>query len=165
MVDERVKELTKKQERDNLRSKISSQINEAITNHIPSPSAVRLRDKDDPHDDAYPEGENDAKRQKTFEHGTFVFGELSSSQDYKSEPRPSMLGNQEQFGDFDFWTDFTDYDELPTEKVSQELVNEMSQTIDEAKLRKNPLAKIFYINKQRAPENPKEGFYSNSNIV
>nr|GEW93554.1 hypothetical protein [Tanacetum cinerariifolium] len=71
------------QERDNLRSEISSQINEAITNYIPSPSAVRLRDKDDPHDDAYPEGENDAKRQKTFEHGTFVFGELSSSQDYK----------------------------------------------------------------------------------
>ncbi|GKG62856.1 hypothetical protein Tco_0636587, partial [Tanacetum coccineum] len=29
-----------------------------------------------------------------------------------------------------------DDDELPTEKVSQELVDEMSQTVDEAKLRK-----------------------------
>ncbi|GKF19377.1 hypothetical protein Tco_0068015, partial [Tanacetum coccineum] len=152
-------------------------------------------------------------------------------------------------------------DELPTEKVSQELVNEMSQIVDEAKLRKvesrkeilvsphpqkptpvvqschrdpkapalslvnqdllylkkgssglkkimmslhkfpaviflddnieertsrwvdkcvkkfnpyarynvehwkNPHAKIFYINKQRAPEKPKEKAYSNSKIV
>nr|GEV91717.1 UBN2 domain-containing protein [Tanacetum cinerariifolium] len=31
----------------------------------------------------------------------------------------------------------TDDDELPTEKVSQELVEEMSETVDEAKLRKN----------------------------
>nr|GEV24556.1 hypothetical protein [Tanacetum cinerariifolium] len=34
--------------------------------------AVRPRDQDDPHDDAHLEGENDAKRQKTSEHGTFV---------------------------------------------------------------------------------------------
>nr|GEU95991.1 putative ribonuclease H-like domain-containing protein [Tanacetum cinerariifolium] len=70
---------------------------------------------DDPHDDAHPEGKNDAKRQKTSEHATYVFGESSSSQDNESEP---------------------DDDELPTEKVSQELMNEMSQTVDEAKLRK-----------------------------
>nr|GEV36801.1 hypothetical protein [Tanacetum cinerariifolium] len=89
MVDDRVKELTKTQvpqERENLWAKISSQINNAITNHIPSqddlpiwlalkykferlhvsdtlcrPSAVRPRDQDNPHDDAHPEGENDAK--------------------------------------------------------------------------------------------------------
>ncbi|GJS76364.1 hypothetical protein Tco_0726245 [Tanacetum coccineum] len=67
--------------------------------------AIRLRDQDDPHDDAYPEGEN---------------------------------SNQEQLDDFDFWMDTyaKDDDELPTEKVSQELVEEMSQTVDEAKLRK-----------------------------
>ncbi|GJR69642.1 retrovirus-related pol polyprotein from transposon TNT 1-94 [Tanacetum coccineum] len=46
--------------------------------------------------------------------------------------------NQEQLDDFDFWTDSyaTDDDELSTEKVSQELVEEISQTVDEAKLRK-----------------------------
>ncbi|GJR06829.1 hypothetical protein Tco_0529813 [Tanacetum coccineum] len=33
-------------------------------------SDIPLRDQDDPHDDAHPEGENNAKRQKTFEHGT-----------------------------------------------------------------------------------------------
>ncbi|GJX50721.1 hypothetical protein Tco_0277566 [Tanacetum coccineum] len=178
------------QDRDNLRAEISLQINNAITNHIPSqvdssvrnymsshilhvhPTqasssfvhvqqyqlyltmkdnpqlqhddlpiwlalkikfeglqasntpcrtfAIRLGDQDDPHDDAHPEGENSAKRQKTSEHGTYVFGESSSSQVNESEPCPST----------------SDDDELPTEKVSQELVEEMSQTVDEAKLRK-----------------------------
>ncbi|GJZ95809.1 hypothetical protein Tco_0668143 [Tanacetum coccineum] len=66
----------------------------------PQPSVVLLRDQDDPHDDAHPEGQNSIKRQIT------------------SEQKPL----------YD--------DEIPTEKVSQELVNEMSQTVDEAKLRK-----------------------------
>ncbi|GJR26908.1 hypothetical protein Tco_1103140 [Tanacetum coccineum] len=70
---------------------------------------------DDPHDDAHPGGENSAKRQKTSEHGTFVFGESSSGQDYESKP---------------------DDDVVPNEKASQELVDEISQTVDEAKLRK-----------------------------
>ncbi|GJX43458.1 hypothetical protein Tco_0260134 [Tanacetum coccineum] len=102
------------------------------------PSAIRPRDQYDPHDDAHPKGENSAKRQKTHENGTFVFGESSSGQDYESEPGPSMSGNQEQSNEFDFWTDsyVTDDDELPTEKVSQELVDEITQTVDEAKLRK-----------------------------
>ncbi|GKA24753.1 hypothetical protein Tco_0710786 [Tanacetum coccineum] len=148
MVDDRVKELTKthvpvyvaqglimerqqsqadvakmiadaiQQECENLRAKISSQINNAIYNHIPS--------------------QNSAKRQKTSEHGTYVFGESLSGQDNESEPGPSTSGNQEQLDDFDFWTDSyaIDDDELPFEKVSQELVEEMSQTVDEAKLHK-----------------------------
>ncbi|GJX42995.1 hypothetical protein Tco_0259671 [Tanacetum coccineum] len=196
------------QERENLRSEISSQINDAISNHIPlqvdssirnymsghifhvnppqatptsvqeqqqqlyltmrdnpqllqdnlpiwlalkykfkrlhvattpyRPSSIHPRDQDDPHDDAHPEGENGAKKQKTSEHGTFVFGESSSGQDSESEQGPSTSGNQEQLDDFDFWTDYyaTDDDEIPTEKVSQELVDEMSHTVDEAKLRK-----------------------------
>ncbi|GKE59784.1 hypothetical protein Tco_1510151 [Tanacetum coccineum] len=101
-------------------------------------SAIRPRDQDDPHDDAYLEGENSAKRQKTSEHGTYVFGESSSSQVKESELGPSTSGNQEKLDDFDFWTDtyVTDDDELPTKKVSQELMEEMSQTVDEAKLRK-----------------------------
>ncbi|GJZ22549.1 hypothetical protein Tco_0559588 [Tanacetum coccineum] len=101
-------------------------------------SAIRPRDQDDPHDDAYPEGENNAKRQKTSEHGTYVFRESSSGQANESELGPSTSGNQEQLDDFDFWTDTyaTDDDELPAEKVSQELVEEMSQIVYEAKLRK-----------------------------
>ncbi|GJY05043.1 hypothetical protein Tco_0370983 [Tanacetum coccineum] len=102
------------------------------------PSVIRPRDQDDPHDDAHPEGDNSAKRQKTSEHETFVFEESSSGQDYESEPGPSTSGNQEQSDDFNFWSNSyaTDDDVLPNEKVSQELVDEISRTIDEAKLRK-----------------------------
>ncbi|GJR60545.1 hypothetical protein Tco_1502707, partial [Tanacetum coccineum] len=42
------------------------------------PSTVRLRDQEDPHDDAYPEGENSAKRQNTSEYEAYVSGESSS---------------------------------------------------------------------------------------
>ncbi|GJS96986.1 hypothetical protein Tco_0803954 [Tanacetum coccineum] len=98
------------------------------------PFAVRPRDQDDPHDDAHPEGENSAKRQNTSDHGTFVFGESSFGQDYESEPGPSTSGNQDQSNDFDFWTNsYATDDVLLDEKVSQELVDEMSQTVDEAK--------------------------------
>ncbi|GKB42251.1 hypothetical protein Tco_0887193 [Tanacetum coccineum] len=55
--------------------------------------------------------ENSAKRQKTSEHGTFVFGESSSGQDNESEPDRST-------------------------SMSHELLDEMSQTIDETRLRK-----------------------------
>nr|GEU33657.1 hypothetical protein [Tanacetum cinerariifolium] len=37
-------------------------------------------------------GENDAKRQKTFDHGTYAFRESSSGQDNESEPGLSMSG-------------------------------------------------------------------------
>ncbi|GJT05973.1 hypothetical protein Tco_0840435 [Tanacetum coccineum] len=195
------------QERKNLRSEITSQINDAISNHIPSqvdssvgnymsghilhvrptqatptsvyeqqqlyltmrdnpqlqqddlsiwlafkykferlhvattpcrPSAVRPRDQDDPHDDAHLEGENSAKRKKTSEHRTFVFEESSSGQDFESEQCPSTSGNQEQLDDYDFWTDsYATYDdEIPNEKLSQELVDEMSHTVNEEKLGK-----------------------------
>nr|GEU83482.1 hypothetical protein [Tanacetum cinerariifolium] len=55
-----------------------------------------------------------------------------------SEQGPLMPGNQEQLDDYDFWTNSyaTDDDEIPNEKVSQELGEEMSHTVDEAKLHK-----------------------------
>ncbi|GJT43870.1 hypothetical protein Tco_0952585 [Tanacetum coccineum] len=147
------------QERGNIQAEISLQIQKAIDNQIPSqvdtsvrsymsghilhvhpvqsqtqsvpeqqyqlylsmkndpqPSAVRPRDQDDPHDDAHPEGENSAKRQKTSEYEA----------------------NQEQEDDYDFWTDSyaSDDDELPSEQVSQDIMEEISLTIDEAKLKK-----------------------------
>ncbi|GKC91337.1 hypothetical protein Tco_1151986 [Tanacetum coccineum] len=162
----------------NLRSEISTQVNDAIANHIPStqeqqyqlyltmkddprlqkddvsiwlalkikferlqvattsciPSVFCLRDQEDPHDDAHPKGENSAKRQNTSEYGTFEIGGSSSGQDYKSEPGPSKSCNQGQSEDFDYWTDSyaIDDDVLPNEKASQDLVNEISQTVDEA---------------------------------
>ncbi|GJX44496.1 hypothetical protein Tco_0261172 [Tanacetum coccineum] len=85
------------------------------------PSAVHPRDQDDPHDDAHPDGENSAKRQKTSEHGTFMFGESSYGQDFESDQGPLTLGNQEELDDFDFWTDSyaTEDDEIPYKKESR----------------------------------------------
>ncbi|GJT09707.1 hypothetical protein Tco_0856749, partial [Tanacetum coccineum] len=78
-------------------------------------SAVRPRDQDDPHDDAHPEGENSAKRQKTSEYEAYVSGESSSGQ-FNEEER--------------------DDDEIPMKQVSQDIMEEVSLTIDEAKLKK-----------------------------
>ncbi|GKB69405.1 hypothetical protein Tco_0930817, partial [Tanacetum coccineum] len=101
-------------------------------------SAVRTRDQDDPHDDAHPEGENSAKRQKTSEYEAYVSRESSSGQVNVEEPGPSTSGNQEQDDEFDFWTDSyaSDDDEIPTKQVTQDIMEEISLTIDEAKLKK-----------------------------
>ncbi|GJU11078.1 hypothetical protein Tco_1133474 [Tanacetum coccineum] len=74
------------------------------------PSAVRTRDQDDPYDDAHLEGGNS----------------------------PSTSGNQEQDDEFDFWTESyaSDNDEIPTKQVSQDIMEEISLTTDEPKLKK-----------------------------
>ncbi|GJS56117.1 hypothetical protein Tco_0629479 [Tanacetum coccineum] len=102
------------------------------------PFAIRPRDQDDPHDDAHPEGENRTKRQKTFEYEAYVSGESSSGQVNENEQGPSTLGNQEQEDDYDFWTESyaSDDDEIPTKQMSQDIMEEVSLTIDEAKLKK-----------------------------
>nr|GFD23768.1 hypothetical protein [Tanacetum cinerariifolium] len=51
--------------------------------------AIRPRDQDDPHDDAHPEGENSAKRQKTSKYKAYVSGESSSRHDNVHEQGPS----------------------------------------------------------------------------
>ncbi|GKB05673.1 retrovirus-related pol polyprotein from transposon TNT 1-94, partial [Tanacetum coccineum] len=78
-------------------------------------SAVHLRDQYDPHDDAHPEEENSAKWQKTSEYEAYVSGESSSGQ----------VNENEQ-----------DDDEIPTKQMSQDIMKEVSLTIDEAKLKK-----------------------------
>ncbi|GJX18151.1 hypothetical protein Tco_0218983 [Tanacetum coccineum] len=126
-IEDIMMETLPKLECQNLRLEIFPQVNDAIANNIASqltmkddpmlqkydvsiclalkikykrlqvattpcrPFAIHPRDQDDPHDDAYPEGDNNSYA--------------------------------------------IDDDVLPNEKVSQELVDEISQTIDEAKLR------------------------------
>ncbi|GJT34081.1 hypothetical protein Tco_0924500 [Tanacetum coccineum] len=75
------------------------------------PFVVRPRDQDDPHDDAHPEGEKSAKRHKTL------------------SMEPLCLENRHLVKTLKV-------NQIPIEKVSQELVDEMSHTVDEAKLRK-----------------------------
>ncbi|GJY76426.1 hypothetical protein Tco_0481542 [Tanacetum coccineum] len=86
-----------------------------LTKFLRRPSVVRPRDQDDPHDDTHSEGKNSAKRPKTSEHGIIKLRGSSSGLVYESEPDDDVILN---------------------EKVSQELVDEMSQTVNEAKLRK-----------------------------
>ncbi|GJU47247.1 hypothetical protein Tco_1204513, partial [Tanacetum coccineum] len=149
------------QERGRMQAHISSQIQNAINNTIPSlvdasmkfekiqvshtacrPSAIRLRDQDDPHDDAYPEGDNNEKRQKTSEYEAYVSRESSSGQVNVEETGPSTSGNQEQDDEFEFWTDSyaSDDDEIPTKQVSQDIMEEISLTIDEANCQRDPEA-------------------------
>ncbi|GKE97029.1 hypothetical protein Tco_1581884, partial [Tanacetum coccineum] len=101
-------------------------------------SAISIRDQDDPHDDAHLEGENSAKRKKTSEYEAYVFRESSSRQVNVEEPGPSTLGIQEQDDEFDFWTHSyaSDDDEIPTKQVTQDIMEEISLTINEAKLKK-----------------------------
>nr|GEY10873.1 hypothetical protein [Tanacetum cinerariifolium] len=229
MVDDRIKEHTKKQlplyvaegliiereksqmdvakmiadaiqqERKNLRSKISSQINDAISNHIPSykfkrlhvdttpcrPYVVRLRDQDDPYDDAYPEWENSAKRQKTSEHRTFKIPHAKifyiKKQKEPAKPKEVVYSNLKivqiikinwELGhEYKFVTEIV----VRRENGSIVLITELNyknlnkNDIEDMYLlivnHKIPHAKIFYIKKQKEPTKPKEVVYSNLKIV
>ncbi|GKE23636.1 hypothetical protein Tco_1435148 [Tanacetum coccineum] len=153
------------QERRNIQAKISSQIQKAIDNHIPSQvdaslqqqdiaiwlalqmkfeslqvpqttcktSVVRPRDQDDPHVDTHPGGENRAKWQKTSEYEAYVSGESSSGQSYAS-----------------------DDDEIPMKQMSQDIIEEVSLTNDEAKLKKmvDEMLRQRYDDIERIPEAP-----------
>ncbi|GJU00995.1 hypothetical protein Tco_1111333 [Tanacetum coccineum] len=100
-------------------------------------SVVRPRDQDDPHDDAHLEGENSAKRQKTSEYEAYVTGE-SSRQVNKKEQGQSTSRKKELTDDYDFWTESyaSDDDEILTKQVSQDIMEEVSLTINEAELKK-----------------------------
>ncbi|GJV14607.1 retrovirus-related pol polyprotein from transposon TNT 1-94 [Tanacetum coccineum] len=159
------------QERGRLQAEISSQIQQAIDNNIPSlvdasvrnymsghilhvhpaqpqttsipeqqyqlTPVVRLRDQDDPHDDAHTERENSLKREKTSEYEAYVTGE-SSGQVNEKEQGQSSSRNQEKTDDYDFWTEYyaSDDDEILTKQVSQDIIEEVSLAINESKLKK-----------------------------
>nr|GEW34437.1 retrovirus-related Pol polyprotein from transposon TNT 1-94 [Tanacetum cinerariifolium] len=63
---------------------------------------------------------------------------LERLQDNEQEQGLSTLGNQVQLDDYDFWTESyaSDDDEIPTKQVSQDIIEEVSLTIDEPKLKK-----------------------------
>ncbi|GJS88071.1 hypothetical protein Tco_0770707 [Tanacetum coccineum] len=121
MVDKHIKEQVKKQvpEQVKVQVPVSYMSGHILHVHLAQPqtssvqeqqyqltSAVRLKDQDDPYDDVHLEGENSAKR------------------------------NQEQTYDYDFWTKSyaSDDDEVPMKQVSQDIMEEVSLTINEAEL-------------------------------
>ncbi|GKB26552.1 hypothetical protein Tco_0865953 [Tanacetum coccineum] len=122
------------------------------------PSAVRPKDQGDPHDDAHPEGENRAKRQKTSEYEAYVFGESSSG----SGPEKFILSLHKFLAII-----FNDDD---IEEQTSRWVNKHVRKLNPCARYgvehwKNPHAKIFYIRKQKEPGKPKEVIYSNSKII
>ncbi|GKD96659.1 hypothetical protein Tco_1380556, partial [Tanacetum coccineum] len=125
MVDKYIKEQVKKQ------------VPEQVPQTTCRSSVIRLRDQDDPHDDSHPKGENSAKRQKTSEYEAHVT-KGSSGQVNEKEQGQSSSRNQEQTDDYDFWTESyaLDDDELLTKQVSQDIIEEVSLTINEAELKK-----------------------------
>ncbi|GJX94822.1 integrase, catalytic region, zinc finger, CCHC-type containing protein [Tanacetum coccineum] len=66
------------------------------------------------------------------------FMEQMSGHVNKNEQGLSTSGNQEQKDDYDFWTESyaSDDDEIPMKQMSQDIMEEVSLTIDEAKLKK-----------------------------
>ncbi|GKE96480.1 hypothetical protein Tco_1581335, partial [Tanacetum coccineum] len=81
--------------------------------------------------------DNSAKRQKTSEYEAHVTRE-SSGQVNEKEQGQSSLRNQEQIDDYDFWTEYyaSKDDEILTKQVSQDIMEEVSLTINEAELKK-----------------------------
>ncbi|GJV52241.1 hypothetical protein Tco_1447982, partial [Tanacetum coccineum] len=150
MVDTHIKEQVKKQVPEQVRDQVPVYVAEGLImerqktkeemERMIAKAILQERGniQDDPHDDAHPKGENSAKRQKTSEYEAYVSGESSSRQVNEEERGPSTSGNQEQVDDYDFWTDSyaSDDDEIPTKQVSQDIMEEVSLTIDEAKLKK-----------------------------
>ncbi|GKA77744.1 hypothetical protein Tco_0784281 [Tanacetum coccineum] len=67
-----------------------------------------------------------------------ILGGESCKADNKDEQGPSTLINLKQEDDYDFWTESyaSDDDEIPTKQMSQDIIEEVSLTIDEAKLKK-----------------------------
>ncbi|GJW41546.1 hypothetical protein Tco_0067391 [Tanacetum coccineum] len=78
------------------------------------------------------------ERQKTKEEMERMIAKAILQELNEEERGPSTSGNQEQVDDYDFWTDSyaSDDDEIPMKQVSQDIMEEVSLTIDEAKLKK-----------------------------
>ncbi|GJW96121.1 hypothetical protein Tco_0177929 [Tanacetum coccineum] len=76
-------------------------------------SAVRTRDQDDPHDDAHPEGENSAKRQKTSEYEALYL----------------VINNKMMILSLGSDSYASDDDEIPTKQVNTRTMEEISLTI------------------------------------
>ncbi|GJY81042.1 hypothetical protein Tco_0493793 [Tanacetum coccineum] len=105
------------QERRNIQAEISSQIHKAIDHHIPS--------------------QVDASVPQTTCRPSAVRPRDQDDPHDDAHPEGEN-SNQEQEDDYDFWTDsYASYDdEIPTKHVSQDIMEEVSLTIDEAKLKK-----------------------------
>ncbi|GJS85037.1 hypothetical protein Tco_0751578 [Tanacetum coccineum] len=165
------------QERGNIHAEISSQIQKAIDNHIPSQVDTSVRsymsghilhvhpvqsqttfvpeqqyqlDQDDPHDDALLEGENSAKWQKTYEYEAYVSGESSSGQVNEKERVPST-------------SDLLYLKKGRPEKIVLSLHKFLAIIFNDDDIEEQTSPDLD--GKQKEPGKPKEVIYSNSKII
>nr|GEV90416.1 hypothetical protein [Tanacetum cinerariifolium] len=138
---------------------------------LPKPKAgrtdvIRPRDHDDHYDDAHPEGGNSAKRQKTFEQGTYSVSESSSKQVMEQEPNPSCLCTQEQLDEFDALMDGEEH-QSHVDQMQKYLKNDILwESIKESVEQwKNMWAKKFHIRRQKEQKENPERLYLKSRIV
>ncbi|GJZ00238.1 hypothetical protein Tco_0517667 [Tanacetum coccineum] len=106
------------QEHGNIQAQISTQIENAIANVIPSQVDASVRN---------------------YMSGHILHLDIAIWLALQYEVLKELTRNQEQDDDFDFWTDsyaLDDDDEIPTKQVSQDIMEEVLLTIDEPKLRK-----------------------------
>nr|GEX83814.1 retrovirus-related Pol polyprotein from transposon TNT 1-94 [Tanacetum cinerariifolium] len=97
---------------DTMTKSLPVMVDKHVKEQVEQTPSVRPRDLDDPHDDAHPKGEKSAKRQKTSEYETYVSGESSSGQ----------IMNRNKVHQH--------------QHVSQDIMEEVSLNVDEAKLKK-----------------------------
>ncbi|GJV12889.1 uncharacterized mitochondrial protein-like protein [Tanacetum coccineum] len=138
MVDTHIKEQVKKQVpeqvRDqvlvNIQAEIYSQIQKAIDNHIPSQVDASVR--------SYMSGHILHVHPVQSQTPSVPEQQYQLLQVNENEQGPLTLENQEQEDNYDFWTESyaSDDDEIPTKQMSQDIMEEVSLTIDEAKLKK-----------------------------
>ncbi|GJT31629.1 hypothetical protein Tco_0922048 [Tanacetum coccineum] len=142
------------QERGNIQAKISSQIQNAIDNHIPSQVDASVRSYMSGHIlHVHPvQSQTTSVPEQQYQLYNKLHVELLP---FAQEIRTILMmmfilrgrivqsdrrhmSNQEQVDDYDFWTDSyaSDDDEIPINQVSQDIMEEVSLTIDEAKLKK-----------------------------
>nr|GEV26897.1 hypothetical protein [Tanacetum cinerariifolium] len=123
---------------------------------------VRLREQDDPHDDAHPEGENSVKRQKTSEYEAYVSGESLPGQENKQEQGPSTSAKIKKIADEMLRQRCTSGSSGP-EKIVLSLYKFHAVIFNDDDIEEQTF--IFYIRKQKEPGKPNDVIYSNSKII
>ncbi|GJS87159.1 hypothetical protein Tco_0769795 [Tanacetum coccineum] len=132
------------QERGNIQAEISSQIQKAIDHHIPSQVDVSV--------------EVICLVPQTTCRPS-VICPIDQDDPHDDAHLEGENSNQEQEDDYDFWTDSyaLDDDEILTKQVSQDIMEEVSLTIDEAKLKKMANEML----RQRCTSGDKHQYYIN----
>nr|GEX74773.1 hypothetical protein [Tanacetum cinerariifolium] len=132
-------------------------------------TTIRPRDYENHQDDAHPEGDNSAKRQKTFKHGTYTVGESSSEQHMDQEPNPSDSGTKKYTLSLHKYPTIPFPDDDIKARTSRWVSKRLKKFNVYARYGvehwKNMWAKKFHIRSHKEKRDKPEEVYSDSKIV